>query len=129
VAVIAGVAMGGGLDLIEAALNRISLVPGRSQFSLWELLKGLVVVTAFVVVASLIARAVERHMMRLEQGAVSTRVGISKFAYFLLLGLGILLGVNAAGGDITTLNVLLGAIGLGLGFALQSVRPHFASLF
>jgi small-conductance mechanosensitive channel len=127
--IIAAVAMLGWLDAIEAALNRISLVPGRSQFSLWELLKGLVVVTAFVVVASLIARAVERHMMRLEQVAVSTRVGISKFAYFLLLGLGILLGVNAAGVDITTLNVLFGAIGLGLGFGLQSVASNFVSGF
>ena len=127
--VIAGLALLGWLDMIEGALNRISLVPGRSQFSLWELLKGLVVVTAFVVVASLIARAVERHMMRLEQVAVSTRVGISKFAYFLLLGLGILLGVNAAGVDITTLNVLFGAIGLGLGFGLQSVASNFVSGF
>jgi small-conductance mechanosensitive channel len=127
--VIAAVAMLGWLDAIEAALNHISLMPGRSQFSLWELLKGLVVVTAFVVVASLVARAVERHMMRLEQVAVSTRVGISKFAYFLLLGLGILLGVNAAGVDITTLNVLFGAIGLGLGFGLQSVASNFVSGF
>ncbi len=127
--VIAAVALLGWLDAIEAALNRISLVPGRSQFSLWELLKGLVVVTAFVVVASLIARAVERHLMRLEQVAVSTRVGISKTAHFLLIGLGILLGINAAGVDVTTLNVLTGAIGLGLGFGLQSVASNFVSGF
>ena len=126
---IAAVAMLGWLDLIETTLNRISLLPGRNQFSLWELLKGLVVVTAFVVVASLVARAVERYMMQLEQVAVSTRVGISKFTYFLLLGLGILLGVNAAGVDITTLNVLFGAIGLGLGFGLQSVASNFVSGF
>ena len=80
---VAGVAMLGWLDLIESSLNRISLVPGRTQFSLWALLKGLVVVTAFVVVTSLIARALERRVMRLEQLAVSTRIGISKFAYFL----------------------------------------------
>jgi small-conductance mechanosensitive channel len=127
--VIATVAMLGWLEPIEGTLNRISLVPGRSQFSLWELLKGLVIVTAFVVVASLLARAVERHMMRLEQVAVSTRVGISKFTHFLLIGLGILLGVNAAGVDITTLNVLFGAIGLGLGFGLQSVASNFVSGF
>ena len=127
--VVAGVAMLGWLDLIESSLNRISLVPGRTQFSLWALLKGLVVVTAFVVVASLIARAVERHVMRLDQLAVSTRVGVSKFANFLLVGLGILLGINAAGVDVTTLNVLTGAIGLGLGFGLQSVASNFVSGF
>ncbi|TLZ14629.1 MAG: hypothetical protein E6K34_15625, partial [Gammaproteobacteria bacterium] len=81
--VIAGVALLGWLDELEAALNRVSLLPGRTQLSLWGLLKGLVIVTAFLVVTSLIARAIERHVMRLDQLAVSTRVGVSKFAYFL----------------------------------------------
>jgi small-conductance mechanosensitive channel len=124
---ISAVALLGWLDDIEAELNRISLVPGK--FSLWALLKGMVVVTAFVVVASLIARAIERHVMRLDQLAVSTRVGVSKFTYFLLVGLGVLLGINAAGVDVTTLNVLTGAIGLGLGFGLQAVASNFVSGF
>jgi small-conductance mechanosensitive channel len=80
-------------------------------------------------VASLIARAIERHVMRLDQLAVSTRVGVSKFTYFLLVGLGVLLGINAAGVDVTTLNVLTGAIGIGLGFGLQSVASNFVSGF
>jgi small-conductance mechanosensitive channel len=126
---VVSVAMLGWLDVIEATLNHISLVPGRSQFSLWALLKGLVVVSAFVVVSSLVARAIEGRVMRLDQLAVSTRVGVSKFTYFLLLGLGILLGINAAGVDITTLNVLTGAIGLGLGFGLQSVASNYVSGF
>jgi small-conductance mechanosensitive channel len=127
--IIAAVALLGWLDALEAALNRVNLVPGKTQFSLWALLKGLVVVTAFVVVTSLIARAIERHVMRLEQLAVSTRVGVSKFTYFLLVGLGVLLGINAAGVDVTTLNVLTGAIGIGLGFGLQSVASNFVSGF
>jgi len=126
---IVSVVLLGWLDVLEAALNGISIVPGKAQLSLWALLKGLVVVTAFVVVSSLIARAIERHVMRLDQLAVSTRVGVSKFTYFLLLGLGILLGINAAGVDVTTLNVLTGAIGLGLGFGLQSVASNFVSGF
>jgi len=119
----------GWLDVIEASLNRVNLVPGKTQISLWGLLKGLVVVTAFVIVTSLIARALERHVMRLDQLAVSTRVGISKFSNFLLVALGILLGINAAGVDVTTLNVLTGAIGIGLGFGLQSVASNFLSGF
>jgi small-conductance mechanosensitive channel len=127
--VIIAVALLGWLDEIEVGLNHISLIPGKAQFSLWALLKGLVVVTAFVVVASLIARAIERHVMQLDQLAVSTRVGVSKFAYFLLVGLGVLLGINAAGVDVTTLNVLTGAIGIGLGFGLQAVASNFVSGF
>ena len=127
--VIIAFALLGWLDVIEADLNRVSVIPGKTQFSLWALLKGLVVVTAFVVVASLIARAIERHVMQLDELAVSTRVGVSKFTYFLLVALGVLLGINAAGVDVTTLNVLTGAIGLGLGFGLQAVASNFVSGF
>ncbi len=118
----------GWLDTIEARSNRQPR-SGPGQFTLWELLKGLVVVTVFVVVTSLMARALERRLMRLEQLAVSTRIGISKFTYFLLIGIGILLGINAAGVDVTTLNVLTGAIGLGLGFGLQTIASNFVSGF
>jgi small-conductance mechanosensitive channel len=124
-----GFSLVGWLDKVENTLNRINLIPGKTQFSLWALLKGLVIVTAFVVVSSLIARAFERRVMRLEQLAVATRIGISKFTYFLLVGLGVMLGINAAGVDVTTLNVLTGAIGLGLGFGLQAIASNFVSGF
>src|SRR6185312_9615892 len=67
--------------------------------------------------------------MKAEALAVSTRIGISKFAYFFLVSVGILLGINAAGVDVTTLNVLTGAIGVGLGFGLQAVAGNFVSGF
>jgi small-conductance mechanosensitive channel len=125
---IIGFSLVGWLDKVENVLNRINIIPGKA-FSLWALMKGLVIVTAFVVVSSLVARAFERRVMRLEQLAVSTRIGISKFTYFLLVGLGIMLGINAAGVDVTTLNVLTGAIGLGLGFGLQAIASNFVSGF
>ena len=119
----------GWLDVIERTLNRIDLIPGRTQLSLWALLKGLVVVSAFVIITSLIARALEKRVMRLQHLAVSTRIGISKFAYFFLVGIGVMLGINEAGVDVTTLNVLTGAIGLGLGFGLQAIASNFVSGF
>src|ERR1700761_8944084 len=41
-----GFSMVGWLDKVESTLNRINLIPGKTQFSLWALLKGLVIVTA-----------------------------------------------------------------------------------
>jgi small-conductance mechanosensitive channel len=119
----------GWFDSIQSALEAINLVPGRSRFTLWSLLKGLVVITGFVLLASVVSRAIERRVMRLENLALSTRVGIAKFTYFFLVGLGALLGINAAGVDFTALTVLTGAIGLGLGFGLQSIASNFVSGF
>jgi small-conductance mechanosensitive channel len=114
---------------IERTLDSIDLIPGKTQFSLWALLKGVVVIAGFLIVTSLIARTIERRVMKLEGIAISTRIGISKFSTFALLALGVLLGVNASGVDLTALTVLTGAIGLGLGFGLQAIASNFVSGF
>jgi small-conductance mechanosensitive channel len=119
----------GWFDTAERAIDSIDLIPGKVVFSLWDLLKGIVIVTAFVIVTSLIARTIERRVMKLEGLAVSTRIGISKFTYVFLLTLGILLGINATGVELTSLAFLTGGIGLGLGFGLQAIASNFVSGF
>ena len=119
----------GSVDAIQNTLDAINLLPGNGRFTLWALLKGLVIITVFVIVTSVVARAAERRIMHVESIALSTRIGITKFIYFFLVGLGVLLGVNAAGVDLTTLTVLTGAVGLGLGFGLQSIASNFVSGF
>src|ERR1700722_1774234 len=119
----------GWLEKIQATLEHVHLIPGRNMFTLWELVKGIVVVTVFVFVTTFVARTVERRVMRLGSIALSTRIGISKFTYFVLLGIGVLLGINAAGVDVPTLNVLPGGIGIGLGFGLQTIAGNFVSGF
>src|SRR3984885_8203528 len=119
----------GWLEKIQATLEHVHLIPGHNMFTLWELVKGIVVVTLFVFVTTFVARTVERRVMRLGSIALSTRIGISKFTYFVLLGIGVLLGINAAGVDVTTLNVLTGGIGIGLGFGLQTIAGNFVSGF
>ncbi len=119
----------GWFSAIESTLDAIDLLPGKAQFSLWSLLKSLVVITGFVLVGSLIARAIEQRLMKLESVALTTRVGIAKFSHFFLVGLGALLGVNAAGVDLTALTLLTGAIGIGLGFGLQAITSNFVSGF
>jgi small-conductance mechanosensitive channel len=67
--------------------------------------------------------------MAMQGLALSMRIGIAKFAQAFLIGLSILLGLNASGLDLTTLNVLTGAIGIGLGFGLQAIAANFVSGF
>ncbi len=119
----------GWFNGIEARLDALDLIPGKVSFSLWALLKSIVVVTGFILVASVVARAIERRVMTMDSVAMSTRIGIAKFSQFFLVGLGILLGINATGIDLTALTVLTGAIGIGLGFGLQAIASNFVSGF
>lgn len=124
-----GLQLLGWFDVLERTLDAIDLLPGKSAFSLWALLKGIVVVTGFIVGTSLIAKAIERRVMTIESLAPSTRIGIGKFLYVLLVTLGILLGINAAGVDLTALTVLTGAIVFGLGFGIRDITSNFVSGF
>ena len=120
----------GWLEPARRFLDDLDLAPGENtHFSLWMLIESIVVVTVFVMIASLVAGVIERRVMKSESIALSTRIGIGKLVKFVLVGLSILLGLNAAHVDITALTVLTGAIGLGLGFGLQSIAANFVSGF
>jgi small-conductance mechanosensitive channel len=119
----------GWLDPIIATLDSLGVAAGKSRITVWSVLKLLFTLTLFMLVAAWISRWVERRVKRLTSVAMSTRIGISKFANAFLIGLSILIGLNAAGVDLTALTVLTGAVGLGLGFGLQSIAANFVSGF
>jgi small-conductance mechanosensitive channel len=119
----------GWLDPIIAGLDSIGINAGKSRVTVWSVLKLLFTLTLFVLVAAWVSRWIDRRLKRLSSLAPSTRIGLAKFANALLIALSILVGLNTAGVDLTALTVLTGAIGLGLGFGLQSIASNFVSGF
>ena len=119
----------GWLDPIIDTLDTIGITAGKTRVTVWSVLKLLFILTIFMLVAVWLSRWVERRVKRLKNIAPSTRIGIAKFANAFLIALSILMGLNAAGVDLTALTVLTGAIGLGLGFGLQSIAANFVSGF
>jgi len=120
--------LGWGKDVI-AALDSIGIDAGHTRISVWSVMKLLVTVSLFVVAAMWVSRWLERRVLKLDGLAPNMRIGIAKFMQAFLVGLSVLVGLNAAGLDLTTLNVLTGAIGIGLGFGLQSIAANFVSGF
>jgi small-conductance mechanosensitive channel len=116
-------------DEVIRVLDGIGMQAGKTRISVWSVMKLLVTVSAFVLVALWASRWLERHVLRLDALAPTMRIGIAKFTQAFLVGLSVLVGLNAAGLDLTTLNVLTGAIGIGLGFGLQSIAANFVSGF
>jgi small-conductance mechanosensitive channel len=119
----------GWLQPLIDAMDSVGIAAGKSRITLWSVLKLLFTLTLFVLVAAWISRWVERRLKKLNTLAPSTRIGIAKFANAFLIALSILMGLNAAGVDLTALTVLTGAIGLGVGFGLQSIAANFISGF
>ena len=120
--------LGWGENVITA-LDGIGINAGKTRISVWSVAKLLVTVSLFVLVAMWASRWLEGRVLKLDGLAPNMRIGIAKFLQAFLVGLSVLVGLNAAGLDLTTLNVLTGAIGIGLGFGLQSIAANFVSGF
>jgi small-conductance mechanosensitive channel len=119
----------GWFDPLVQALDSVGIKAGKSNITVWYVIKLLFTVGTFVLAAVWLARWFERRLMTMHGLALSMRIGIAKFGQAFLVGLSILLGLNAAGLDLTTLTVLTGAIGIGLGFGLQAIAANFVSGF
>ncbi len=119
----------GWFEPLVQALDSVGVKTDKSRITLWSVMKLLFTVGIFILVAVWIARWLEQRLMAMQGLALSMRIGIAKFSHAFLIGLSILLGLNAAGLDLTTLNVLTGAIGVGLGFGLQAIVANFISGF
>lgn len=119
----------GWFDPLVQAFDSVGINAGNRRITLWSVIKILFTVGAFILVAVWIARWFERRLMSMQGLALSMRIGIAKFSQAFLIGLSILLGLNAAGLDLTTLNIFTGALGIGLGFGLQAIAANFVSGF
>jgi small-conductance mechanosensitive channel len=116
-------------ETVIAALDSIGVNAGKNRISVWFVLKLIVTVSVFVVIAVWLSRWIERRLLKLDALAPNMRIGLAKFAQAFLVSMAALVGLNAAGLNLTTLNVLTGAIGIGLGFGLQSIAANFVSGF
>jgi small-conductance mechanosensitive channel len=120
--------MGWGSDVI-AVLDSIGLDTGKTRISVWSIAKLIVTIGLFVLAAVWASRWIEKRLGRMQGLAPNMRIGLAKFTQAFLVGLSVLVGLNASGLDMTSLNVLSGAIGIGLGFGLQSIAANFVSGF
>ncbi|CAN5270798.1 mechanosensitive ion channel [soil metagenome] len=119
----------GWLEPFIAALSRPIGTFGNFELSVWSLLKLLVLVGLFVIVARWLGKWIERRVSRAESLNITMRASIIKISHFLLVILASLLALSAAGIDLTALTVFAGAVGIGLGFGLQRIASNFIAGF
>ncbi len=100
---------------------------GGSHVTLWSLLQLLVLaILLFLVSGMLRTWTVEKLLAktRLEVGA---RQATGSILRYVVLAIGFVVILQTAGIDLTALNVLTGAVGIGVGFGLQNVVNNFIS--
>ncbi|TAH35268.1 MAG: mechanosensitive ion channel [Planctomycetota bacterium] len=110
-------------EILEVPIFKL----GEAQITLWSALYlALLVVLLFYASGRLRRWLAERALTRtrLDAGARQAVASLTRYAVLLL---GLLVILQTVGIDLTTLNVLAGAVGIGLGFGLQHVISNFVS--
>jgi small-conductance mechanosensitive channel len=120
----------GLLPMLLEELDAIVWRVGGSRLSALDLLGGAITAGAVLIVSLWISSAIEDRLLRRASGGdLSLRKAVSNAVRALLVGIGLLLGLTAAGIDLTALSVLGGAIGVGVGLGLQKLASSYVSGF
>lgn len=114
----------GLLPVILEELDGIKWKLGDSTLSVRTMIEGALTAGVVLLIALWVSAAIEARLLRAATGnELSLRKAVSNATRVVLMFVGLLLALSAVGIDLTALSVLGGAIGVGVGFGLQSWPP------
>ncbi len=112
---------------VSQALDNLALDVGTVHISLLMVIKAVVSLIALIVAARTLSGLAATRIRVNDDISPSMQVLSVKAVQLLFYGLAIVIGLQTVGFDMTSLTVLSGAIGLGLGFGLQKVVSNLVS--
>ncbi|MCW5636653.1 MAG: mechanosensitive ion channel [Rubrivivax sp.] len=121
----------GLLPMLMKELDGIRWTIGATTISVRNAIEGLLAAGVVLVLALWLSSAIEARLLK---GVTDTEhLGVRKIAAnavrALLLFVGLMFSLSAAGIDLTALGVLGGALGVGIGFGLQKLAANYVSGF
>lgn len=117
----------GLLDPALATLDSMALDFGKIRISALGVLKAFLLLMLLLWGAGVVARLAERQLATTASVSPSAKVLIGKLIRVALIAIAIVAALQSVGVDLTALAVLGGAVGLGIGFGLQTVISNLIS--
>lgn len=119
--------LAGYLPTVISYLDGIALSLGQVKISVYIVIKSLIVLTIVFWFSSLVTTKSKSYVNANKKIKSSNKVIIGKFIdIFIYCAVGIII-LKTVGVEMTTLAVLGGAVGVGIGFGLQKIASNFIS--
>ena len=119
----------GVLPLLLQELDAIQWKIGSSKISVRNIIEGAVSAALVLMLTLWIAALLEARLLHGATDNISIRKMAANALRALLLFVGLVFALSAAGIDLTALGVLGGALGVGIGFGLQKLAANYISGF
>jgi small-conductance mechanosensitive channel len=100
---------------------------GHTPVSLWTLVQFVLIVATVVVVAKFLRRLLRTRLLVHTKMDVGMQYLISRIFGYAVLVLGLIIGLESIGVNLSSLTVIAGALGVGIGFGLQNIVHNFVS--
>src|SRR6266478_758873 len=100
---------------------------GQTWISLATMIEFVVVVGIVVVLSRLVRHLLRTRVLSRTKLDPGQQYAISRIVSYIVLVLGLLIGVETMGVNLSSLTVLAGALGVGIGFGLQNIVSNFVS--
>lgn len=117
----------GLLDILTERLSATTVSLGNISFSVMALLRGLIAGALLFWLGRWSNDQSAAYIHKQEEMRPATRQLAAKAAELVIFGIAFLLLMNIMGVPLTSLAVLGGAIGVGLGFGLQKIASNYIS--
>jgi len=119
----------GLLPQILQELDEVSWRIGGTNISVLNLIEGTVSAVLVLMLALWVSSAAEAKLLAGATDNLSIRKMAANALRAVLLFVGLMFALSAAGIDLTALGVLGGAVGVGIGFGLQKLAANYVSGF
>lgn len=117
-------------DLLEPtlqALDSIGFGIGTIKITMLGIIKGFAMLLFLIWLSVWLSSTAETQLHKMPSITPSMEVLFSKILKVVLISLSILIGLSSLGVELSSLTVLGGAVGLGIGFGLQKVISNLIS--
>lgn len=115
------------LDPITAALDGAAITMGENRISILQVITGIIVLCAGLWIGRVTGEAAQAQLSSTKRLSPSMGGLLGQVAKIGLMVLAVMIALNFVGFNLAALTVLSGAIGIGIGFGLQSIFSNFIS--
>jgi len=111
------------LQVLESPI----LTFGENKLTALSIIKLILTIVLVFIASRFLRKFVSEKLLSKQSSDLGTRFAIATIAQYLFIFFGIIIVLQTAGIDLSTVTVLSGTIGIGIGFGLQNIMDNFVS--